>query len=196
MEDNIVNEPAPQYNFYSVEEYFQMEAISSSKNEYYEGRLVVMQGASLNHNTIVANIITTFGRKIKNKECRIYPSDLRLKIPSKAVYCYPDSMIICGDPEFTEDEFDTLKNPTIIFEVISKTSEANDRKKFFYYMQIPSVQSIIMISSFEAICIEVLNRQENGGWQLQNYRSLNDCFTLLTCSLEFSLAEIYENVKF
>jgi Uma2 family endonuclease len=83
MEDNIINEPAPKYNLYSLEEYLQIEESSSNKNEYYEGNLIVMQGASLHHNAIVANILISFGKKFKGKECRIYPSDLRLKILQK-----------------------------------------------------------------------------------------------------------------
>jgi Uma2 family endonuclease len=104
-------------------------------------------------------------------------------------------MIICGDPEFTEDSFDTIKNPSVIFEVISKTSEANDRRKFFYYMQIPSVKTIVMINSFEGINVEVSTRQENGSWQLTTYNSLENSFFLLPDALELSLSEIYQDVK-
>ena len=146
---DIVEDPALQYNFYSLEEYWDIEASTENKNEYYNGNLVVMQGASLNHNKIVINLTGNLYDSLKSKGCMIFANDLRLKISSANSYVYPDAMIICGEPELTEDKFDTVKNPSIIFEVISKSTEANDRRKFFYYMQMDSVREIIFINSYE-----------------------------------------------
>ena len=86
---NIVEEAALQYNFYSVEEYLEIESGTENKNEYYNGHLIVMQGASINHNRITTNLAGTPGYKIKGKGCIMFLSDLRLKISSANAYVYP-----------------------------------------------------------------------------------------------------------
>jgi Uma2 family endonuclease len=194
--ENLVNEPALQYNFYSLTEYWDIEASTENKNEYYNGNLVVMQGASLNHNRIVSNLIGELGPKVKNNGCTMYISDLRLNVSAANAYVYPDAMIICGEPELTEDKFDTVKNPNAIFEIISASSEANDRRKFFYYMQMESVREIIMINSYDQFKVEVGVKQENGSWQITTYTSLQDEIKLSRQNEQISLKDIYEGVSF
>jgi Uma2 family endonuclease len=193
---NLVDEPALQYNFYSLEEYWDIESSTENKNEYYNGHLIVMQGASINHNRITTNLIGTLGNKVKSKGCTMFLSDLRLKISSANAYVYPDAMIICGEPELTDDKFDTVKNPSVVFEIISKTSEANDRRKFFYYMQMTGVKEIIMINSYDQIKVEVGVKQENGSWQINTYTSLSDVINLSNLNEQISLNDVYEGIFF
>ncbi len=193
---NIVEEAARQYNFYSLEEYFEIESSTENKNEYYNGHLIIMQGASINHNRITTNLVGTLGNKVKGKGCTMFLSDLRLKISSANAYVYPDAMFICGEPELTEDKFDTVKNPSVVFEIISKTSEANDRRKFFYYMQMTGVKDIVMINSYEQVKVEVGVKQENGSWQITTYSSLGDVINLSHLNEQISLNDVYEGIIF
>lgn len=193
----MLNEPALKYNFCSLEEYIEIEATSAGKNEYYNGQLVVMQGASLNHNRIVANLIKSIGNNLSGKGCEILPSDVRLKVSAaNNVYVYPDAMIICGKPELTDDKFDTVTNPAVLFEVISESSENNDRRKFFYYMQMSGVKEIIMVNSYDQVKVEVGVKQENGSWQITTYTSPENEITLLLFSEPISLKSIYQNITF
>jgi Uma2 family endonuclease len=194
--ENKVEEPAVQYNFYSLEEYWDIEGSTENKNEYYNGNLVVMQGASLNHNHIVTNLAASLSSKVKSNGCKMFLNDLRLSISSANAYVYPDAMIICGEPELTADKFDTVKKPSVIFEVISNSTEANDRRKFFYYMQMQDVKEIIMINSYEQVKAEVGVKQENGSWQITTYTSLEDKIALPFSNEQVSLGDIYEGVTF
>ncbi len=194
--ENIVNEPALQYNYYSLQEYWDIEGSTENKNEYYNGSLVVMQGASLNHNKIVSNLASKLAAQVKKKGCNFFLSDMRLSISTANAFVYPDAMIICGEAELTEDKFDTVKNPTTIFEVISTTSEANDRKKFFYYMQMPSVKEIVMINSYELLKVDVGIKQGDGGWQITTYNSIHEQIKLSAVDENISLNDIYQTVSF
>lgn len=193
---NIVEEAALQYNFYSLDEYWEIEASTENKNEYYNGHLIVMQGASINHNRITINLVGSLGNKVKGKGCTMFLSDLRLKISSANAYVYPDAMIICGEPELTDDKFDTVKNPAVVFEIISKSSEANDRRKFFYYMQMATIKEIIMINSYDQVKVEVGVKQENGSWQITTYTSLGDVINLSHLNEQISLIDVYEGINF
>lgn len=105
-----------------------------------------MAGASLAHNDIVANLIREIGLLLKNQPCRILPSDIRVSVPSKESYMYPDAVIVCRQPEMEDDQFDTLKNPVVIFEILFPSTEDHDRgKKFFFYRQIPSFSEYILV---------------------------------------------------
>jgi len=194
--ENKVEESDVQYNYYSVEEYWDIEGSTETKNEYYNGNLVVIQGASLNHNHIVMNLVGHLSSRVKNNGCKMFVTDLRLSISSANTYVYPDAMIICGEPELTADKFDTVKNPVVLFEVISKSTEANDRRKFFYYMQMVGVKEIIMINSYEQVKVEVGVKQENGSWQINTYTSIADKILLSLFNEEISLSDIYEGVTF
>lgn len=195
--ENMLNEPALKYNFCSLEEYIEIEATSAGKNEYYNGQLIVMQGASLNHNRIVANLIKSIGYNLSGKGCEILPSDVRLKVSAaNNVYVYPDAMIICGKPELTNDKFDTVTNPAVLFEVISESSENNDRRKFFYYMQMSSVKEIIMINSYDQVKVEVGVKQDNGSWQITTYTAPENEIILSLFSEPISLKSVYENIIF
>ncbi|MGF2411469.1 Uma2 family endonuclease [Ferruginibacter sp.] len=194
--ENKVEEPALQYNYYSLQEYWDIEENTENKNEYYNGNLVVMQGASLNHNEILINLVGAIAQKLKGTGCKMYLSDLRLSVSSANAYVYPDAMIICGKPELTEDKFDTVKNPSVIFEILSKSTEANDRRKFFYYMQMASVQEIVMINSYDQVKVEVGLKQENGSWQIITYTSLQDEIKLSVAEDKISLKDIYQAVSF
>ena len=105
-------------------------------------------------------------------------------------------MIICGEPELTDDKFDTVKNANVVFEIISKSTEANDRRKFFYYMQMAGIKEIIMINSYDQVKVEVGVKQENGSWQITTYTSLDDVINLSRLNEQISLIDVYEGIIF
>ena len=97
--ENIVNEPALQYNYLSAEEYLEAERKATEKHELINGKIVTMQGASLKHNKIVGNLLGEIYGLLKGKPCDVFPSDMRVNIPSINSFCYPDLTIVCGEPE-------------------------------------------------------------------------------------------------
>jgi Uma2 family endonuclease len=108
--ENIVKEPALQHIYISAEDYLAQERSATEKHEYYQGDIFARSRASLRHNIIFSNLFTDIGSKLKGKRCRPYGSDLRIHIPKNTLYTYPDISIFCGDPELTDDKFDTATN--------------------------------------------------------------------------------------
>lgn len=119
------NEAAPKYYpQMSPTAFLEWERAQEYKHEYAGGQIFAMAGASINHNHILTNLIIAIGSFLKDKSCNIFPSDLRIAVKSKNSYFYPDATIICGDPEFDEDHIrDTVKNPSVIFEILSPSTE-------------------------------------------------------------------------
>ena len=194
--ENELKEPAVKYDFVSQEEYLEAERAALEKHEYYQGEIFAMSRASLKHNTIFSNFFGDLSYKLKGKGCRPYGSDLRIHIPKNTLYTYPDISIICGDPDLTDDKFDTATNPSVIIELLSKSTRGYDMgEKFTLYRDIDSLQEYILIDA-EKIYAEKHIRNADNSWQLTDYRSLNDSFEITTVNLVFLLKDIYEAVSF
>lgn len=193
--------PNPFNKLVSPEEYLVRERASRDKNEYFEGRITALAGASLAHNNIMANLVGEIRSFLKDKPCRILPSEIRISVPSRKSYMYPDAVIVCGDPELEDDHFDTLKNPMVIFEVLSPSTRSHDRsKKFFYYQQIPSFREYVLVDSTERF-VEVSRKGKDDSfdntWQL--FDATADPYGhVFISSIHYplSMEEIYRNVTF
>jgi Uma2 family endonuclease len=194
--ENMVKEPAPKYNFISPDEYLKMEREMEERNEYYDGLVLAMSGASLEHNAIDRNLIMTVGNFLKGKECQILPSHMRVSNPSRENYLYPDASIVCGKPELEDDKFDTLTNPSVIFEILSpSTKGADKRRKFFFYMQIPSLKEYIMIDS-ERRHIIISRKQADSSWKFEELHDDASALFIQTINFSLPLSELYEGAGF
>ena len=165
--ENEVKEPAPKYNYISPEEYLAMERVSDQKHEYYDGYVVAMSGASLEHNDIAMNLYTIIGSFLEGKDCRILPSDMRVSTPGRDTYIYPDASIVCGEPKLEDDKFDTLLNPSVVFEILSPSTQKNDvGYKFLWYQTIPSLKEYVMIDSKKRY-IQIARKQDDLAWRFE-----------------------------
>lgn len=140
--------------FYTVEEYLAIERESEEKHEYVDGAIIALEsenaivgmaGASRTHNLITANAGTEIRFQLKGKNCETYIADMRVRMRNPR-YGYPDVTVVCGAPQFEDDEFDTLLNPTLVIEVSSKSTRFRDKtEKLEPYLQMESVQDCILI---------------------------------------------------
>lgn len=194
--ENEVKEPALKYNYTSAEEYLEMERASLEKHELHHGTVITMTGASLKHNQIVRNLIVSIGSYLKGKPCSVFPGDLRTKVLTKDSFTYPDVTIVCGEPELMDDHFDTLLNPSVIFEVLSPSTEEHDKGfKFFYYMQIPSLKEYIMISS-TAVNIHISRKQNDTSWKFAEITDPASSLFINTIEQNIPVNDIYDEVRF
>lgn len=190
--ENEVKEPAPKYNYISQDEYLAMERVAEYKDEYYYGQVLARSGASLKHNRIDGNLIGAIGHFLKGNKCTILPSNMRVGTPSHDSYMYPDASIVCGEPELEDDKFDTLTNPSVIFEILSPSTRSIDKgRKFFFYQQIPSLQEYIMIDSLKRF-IQLARKQPDQSWKVETLDEKNQFLFVRTINFELSLDEIYD----
>jgi Uma2 family endonuclease len=177
------------------EEYLEIERTSEEKHEYYAGEIFAMSGASENHNLIVGNLIAAFHSQLRQKPCKTYPSDMRVKTRLSGLYTYPDVTVVCGTPEFEDNNFDTLLNPMVIIEVLSPSTEAYDRgKKFTHYRTIQSLQDYILIAQ-ESTRIDHFTLRENE-WIFSDANSLNGVIALPSIDCTLHLRDVYEKITF
>ncbi len=193
--ENEVKEPAPKYNYVSPEDYLTMERASEEKHEYYKGEVFAMSGASIPHNDIAYNINRLVIPFLHGKGCKLYGSDFRIHIPVNTLYTYPDFSIVCGKPETTDLYTDNVTNPSVIIEILSKSTKDYDRgSKFMLYRSIKTLKEYITIDSL-SVNIEIWTRQENNTWLLSEFKQLSDSFVISTIGLTLLLKDVYEDVS-
>lgn len=182
--------------YYSPEEYLTLEEAAEYKSEYYDGEIVPMTGGTTNHNQIALNVSVALSIAFKRKDYRVFMGDVRLWIPKRRIYTYPDVMVIAGKPEYFEQRKDTVINPQVIVEVLSKSTKAYDRGgKFKFYQTIPSFQEYVLIDQSQR-SIEQYSKQENKRWSYYVYDEEDLALVFSSFSVEVSLEDIYEKVDF
>ncbi|MCP4404529.1 MAG: Uma2 family endonuclease, partial [bacterium] len=171
-------EALAQKTVYSREEYLEIEERAEYKSEYYNGEIFAMAGGSRNHSVICLNVNWGIREAISTKDCVGFESNMKLDIPKIRSFVYPDAMVVCGEIEFSEEREDCIKNPLLIVEVLSPSTEAFDRgRKFAYYRSIESLREYVMISQTEA-SVESFYKQNEKVWRYTVARGLDDRITL------------------
>lgn len=176
-------------------EYINWERKAVTKHEYLDGEIVAMSGASNAHNIITMNTSYQLYDQLLDRDCFVYASDMRVRAQPPVSYFYPDIAVVCGEPRFEDDVFDTLLNPTLIIEVLSPSTAAYDRReKFTRYQQIALLKEYILISQ-SRMHVEHHLRQESH-WRATEFQRLDDVVPVTSIECELLLRHIYRRVTF
>lgn len=184
----------PAIKYVSEKEYLAVERNALDKHEYYQGEIFAMSGASFKHNLIESNLRGLLHNFLKGKQCREFGSNLRIHIPSNTLYTYPDIIVICDEPEFIDEEFDTITNPSIIVEILSPSTANYDRgAKFDLYRDILSLKEYVLVDT-KTIHVVVYNRNNDSTWTLSETKNLNDNINLPSISFIINVADVYDGI--
>jgi Uma2 family endonuclease len=171
-----------------------LERSCGQKHEYFAGEMFAMGGASERHNLIVTNLVRELSLQLKGRPCKTYANDMRVKVASTGLYTYPDVTVVCGEARFADEQRDTLLNPTVLIEVLSKSTEGYDRgEKSEHYRQLESLAEYLLVSQ-EKCHVEHYVRQPDHQWLLSESKSLQQTIRVPSIGCELALAEIYDKV--
>lgn len=183
-------------HYYTTEEYLELEIDSQEKHEYINGEIVAMTGGTPNHNQIALNLAGALNFILKSQPYQVFITDQRLWIPNKKIYTYPDVMIIHGKLQFQEGRRDTITNPLIIAEVLSKSTKNYDLvEKFAAYRTIPTFQEYILIDQY-SFYVEHYRKTNDNEWLFSEYQGENTLLSLNSIVFEITLKDIYAKVDF
>jgi Uma2 family endonuclease len=179
------------YSVMSVEDYLILNRNSKdTRYEYLDGELRMLAGGSPDHSIIIANLTATIKGPLKGSQCRVYNSDVQLKLSEKR-YVFPDITISCDERDRNQKE--TIRYPRVVVEVLSPTTEATDRgKKAAYYRACPTLQEYVMVDS-EEIFVEV-HRREEERWTINTFEP-GDTITLESFGIQFPIEDAYEGTS-
>jgi Uma2 family endonuclease len=183
-----VTQPVP-YHSYTYREYLALEDSANVKHEYFNGEIYAMAGGTLEHAALSAAIISALSAALRGGTCRVFTSDLRVRVLATGLTTYPDVTVVCGEAERDPENASTVVNPKVLIEVLSDSTAAYDRgEKLEQYKRIESLEAVLLFSQ-TARRVELHERTASG------FRS--DIITgdqsvkLASLAVEVSLAAIY-----
>jgi len=187
--------PARTEKLYTVEEYLGFERSSAEKHEYIDGQIIAMAGASRKHNLIGVNFSVEIRFQLKGKRCETYANDMRVRM-RKGHYGYPDVIVVCGEPQFEDEEFDILLNPTVVVEILSKSTRFRDKtEKLEIYQKIESVADCLLVEQ-DQLRVEHYIKQTPNQWLLKIYENASDIVNLESIGCRLALSDIYAQIQF
>jgi Uma2 family endonuclease len=181
---------------YTPEEYLALERNAEFRSEYIDGRIIAMSpGGSFPHNYIAGNVYAGLLARFAGRSCHVFIVDVKVRFGCGTNYTYPDVMALCGTPHHEDDHRDILTNPSLIVEVLSRSTEAYDRSdKFAGYKAIASLREYVLVSQDE-VKVERHTR-EGDFWMRSVETDLDASIELVSVGCTFPMREIYSRTGF
>ncbi len=182
---------------YTLEEYFDLELSTNERYEYWNGEVFCMSGVSEQHDQIEGNLNLSLRLALREKPCRVFLANMRIKVPSLPPYRYADQSVACAKPIFEKiGGVDVLTNPTLIIEVLSDSTEAYDRgDKFTHYKSILSLREYLLVAQHRAH-ITHYSKNDDGSWSYAEMNDLSASVHLPSVDCVLELTSVYEGVTF
>jgi Uma2 family endonuclease len=177
----------------SAAEYLAAEKQSDVRHEYVDGEIIAMAGASPEHNQINGNLYFGLRLALNDRPCQVYFIDIRVLVTATQ-YRYPDITAVCDPPVFTADNPTTLKNPSLIVEVLSLSTQAANREdKFIEYRNLESLTDYVLVAQDQFQVLHYVRRSTRE-WTVTIYVCLDDSLSFQSLNVSISLAAIYSGL--
>ncbi|CAO3399343.1 Uma2 family endonuclease [Azospirillum palustre] len=169
------------------QDYLAAERTAEVRHEYVDGEIFAMVGASLNHARIVARLGYAIRQAALRRGCDAFTNDVKVRVEAANAYYYPDIVATCAGGD---DDPYVVKDPVLVVEVLSDSTEAIDRReKRTNYQKIPSLREIVLVSQSERL-VEVY-RRDGAGWTVDVVRE--GAVMLAALDLSLPLDAVYED---
>lgn len=173
-------------------EYLALEERSGIKHEYLRGEVLAMAGGTPEHAALASAMTVALGTALRGRPCRLFSSDLRIRVAETDLTTYADVAVVCGRLEVAPDDRNAATNPVVIVEVLSDSTEAYDRgAKFAHYRHLPSLREYVLVAQ-DARRVEVYRRNESGRFELYEFAG-GQTFELASIGVSVGVDELYAN---
>lgn len=163
-------QPIRRIHRYTYDQYLSYEGDSNVRHEYLDGEIYAMAGGTVDHAALAVNVAAALHAQLKGGSCRVFSSDLKVRVVAADLATYADVTIVCGPPEVDPASDHVVTNPTVLIEVTSPSSETWDRgEKLAFYKLIPSLRECVLISHRERH-VEIHRRETDGTWSRHEVR--------------------------
>lgn len=178
------------------DEYLAAERLSEYRSEYLDGGVYPMTGASFNHGRIVVNVATELVLQLRERDCDVLVTDMKVRLQESRKFFYPDVVVLCGELQFHDERKDIITNPALIIEVLSPSTAAFDRgEKFEAYQTIESLKEYLLVSQ-DKPRVEQYVRNDDGKWTYIAAEGLESSLALPSIECTLNLSAVYKRVEF
>lgn len=183
---------------YTLHEYLEREETSVNKHEFHNGKIITMAGGKFKHNAIASNMLAALKYIVKPlpQKFWVINSDQKIYIESASKSVYPDTLVVCQEPEYWQGREDLIVNPLLIVEVLSKSTRTYDKgAKFLLYETLPSFTEYVLIEQKKPY-VEAWFKQSPDNWHKIKETELDKSILLRSLGVSVPLADIYDNISF
>lgn len=179
----------------TLEEYLAIERRAEFRSKFRDGEMVARARLGWPHTLIKDQFARAIRSRLNDDSCDVLTSSLRVCVIRTRQVVYPD-ILICDKPEFVDNLQDTLLNPQVVVEVLSDSTESDDRgTKFKHYRQIDSLKEYILVAQ-DRPTVERFVRQPSGDWLLTEFSGIDQVVALGTLNVQVPMSEIYQDIEF
>lgn len=183
------------YSYLTPEEYLTLERESEVRHEYVDGYVRPISNPNYRHDFIVGDFFVGIGIALRSTRCTPFTASMRVQV-TLTIFLYPDLSVVCAEPQFVDEFTDTIANPVTIVEVLSPSTEGNDRgRKSMYYRNIPSLCEYIIVAQDEPF-VTLHRRLPDGTWTITDIEGLHAVLSLPEIGCSLPLRDIYRRVSF
>ena len=140
------------------------------KHEFFDGQVWAMSGGTPDHAAMAGAVTTLLNVQLATKRCRVFTSDLRIRVVATGLGTYPDVSVVCGRLELDPDDKKghTVGNPRVLVEVLSPSTETYDRvEKLSQYQKIEGLEEVVLIAH-DRREIEIVRRELDGRVEIRS----------------------------
>lgn len=179
---------------FGPDDYLAWEQDQPIRNEYVDGEVFAMSGASDAHATVALNIASTLRADLRGTPCKPFMADMKVQVDAANCFFYPDILVTCDPRDRGPEASHVKQHPVLVVEVLSPSTEAYDRgNKFAAYRQLPSLKEYVLVSIDERR-IEVFRRDDTGHWVLYPFAA-DETLELASVDFRCAVAELFEGVE-
>jgi Uma2 family endonuclease len=166
-----MSRPAHRRHRHTYRDYLEHEALSVEKHEFLDGDIYAMAGGTPAHAALSVAVSTLLSTQLVGRPCRVFSSDLRVRVMATGLATYPDVSVVCGDLVLDPESPVTVTNPIVLVEVASDATAEWDRtEKLEHYQQIPSLRECVIVSHRQML-LEAWRRLSDGSWHHQQAKA-------------------------
>lgn len=163
------------------------------KYEFIDGSVIAKPAANRWHNLITTNFVVAIGSRVHRGTCEVYSNDMQVNFGKNSV-CFPDVVVVSGEPAFTDDSSEVLQNPTVVIEISSMSKSSSRTQKLEGFLAVPKIKECLLVNENE-MRVEHYARQNAKQWIYRIYNERDDVINLDSINCKLSMAEVYAQVK-
>lgn len=176
----------------SYADYCEGERTATTKHEYLRGEVFAMTGGTPQHSALAARVTALLTRELAGRPCRVFNSDLRVRIEATDLATYPDVSVVCDRLESAPHDELAIVNPCLLVEVLSDSTEGYDRgQKAAHYRRIPALRAYLLVSQHEPR-LELQVRRDDGSWLLREAEA-GQRLVIEPLGVTLAVDEVYED---
>jgi Uma2 family endonuclease len=176
----------------SAEEFLAWDAGQTLKHEFLQGEVYLMAGGEDRNMTVAINLIVALKPHLRGTPCRVYGSDVKLRVEEADAFFYPDVMVTCSGADLSDRLI--KREPVLVAEVLSPSTAGYDRgRKFAAYRGLPSLVEYLLVDVDQQRC-DLFRRNAEGLWVLHPCEP-GQTLSLASVNLEIEAAELWADLE-